>query len=363
MQSHHPDNERIKRRYLTYLKEARGFSEESLDQVAMALHRYETYTKFRDFRTFHVEQVRAFKQHLRNQRSRRTGESLSHATIYSTLGSLKAFFMWVAGQPGFKSRFSFGDWDYFSPSGITASVAKAHRGSRAPTLDQIRRVLSAMPLDTEIHIRDRALIAFVILTGARDRAVASFRLRHLDLAQRWIAQDSRVVKTKFRKTFTTWFFPVGDDIEQIVAKWARFLIEEKLWGLDDPLFPATRVIVGATGHFEPAGLDRKQWSDAGPIRTIFKRAFEQAGLPYSNPHSFRNTLVALGRDVCKTWAEMQAWAQNLGHESLTTTFGCYGKIADHQQGELIRNAGKGASHDSDKLDRLLEMIQRIQPSG
>jgi integrase/recombinase XerD len=52
MQSHHPDNERIKRRYLTYLKEARGFSEDSLDQVAMALHRYETYTKFRDFRTF-----------------------------------------------------------------------------------------------------------------------------------------------------------------------------------------------------------------------------------------------------------------------------------------------------------------------
>jgi integrase/recombinase XerD len=71
MQSHHPENERIKRRYLTYLKEARGFSEDSLDQVAKALHRYETYTKFRDFRTFHVEQVRAFKQHLRNQRSQR----------------------------------------------------------------------------------------------------------------------------------------------------------------------------------------------------------------------------------------------------------------------------------------------------
>jgi site-specific recombinase XerD len=169
--------------YLTYLKEARGFSEDSLEQVAKALHRYETYTKFRDFRTFHVEQVRAFKQHLRDQRSQRTGGSLSHATIYSTLGSLKAFFMWVAGQRGFKSRFSFGDWDYFSPSGITASVAKAHRGSRAPTLDQIRRVLSTVPLDTEIHIRDRALIAFVILTGARDRAVASFRLRHLDLAR------------------------------------------------------------------------------------------------------------------------------------------------------------------------------------
>jgi integrase/recombinase XerD len=121
MQSHHPDNERIKRRYLTYLKEARGFSEDSLDQVA---HRYETYTKFRDCRAFHVEQVRAFKQHLRDQRSQRTGESLSHATIYSTLGSLKAFFMWVAGQPGFKSRFSFGDWDYSARRGLPPASPK-----------------------------------------------------------------------------------------------------------------------------------------------------------------------------------------------------------------------------------------------
>ena len=55
-------------------------------------------------------------------------------------------------------------------------------------------------------------------------------------------------------------------------------------------------------------------------------------MPYANPHSFRNTLAALGRDRCKTLAEMQAWAQNLGHESLATTFGSYGKVASHEQG-------------------------------
>ena len=36
------------------------------------------------------------------------------------------------------------------------------------------------------------------------------------------------VKTKQRKTFETWFFPAGQDIEQIVVDRARFLIEEKL---------------------------------------------------------------------------------------------------------------------------------------
>jgi hypothetical protein len=148
------------------------------------------------------------------------------------------------------------------------------------------------------------------------------------------------VKTKRRKTFETWFFPVGDDIEQIVIDWGRFLIDEKPWELEEPLFPRTSTIRGASGGFEAVGLDRKPWTTTAPIRVIFRAAFERAGLPYANLHSFRNTLAALGRDKCKTLAEMQAWAQNLGHESLTTTFGSYGKVTPDQQRELVRNVGK-----------------------
>ena len=32
-----------------------------------------------------------------------------------------------------------------------------------------------------------------------------------------VEQDAREVKTKFRKPFATYFFPVGDDIRQIVT--------------------------------------------------------------------------------------------------------------------------------------------------
>ena len=116
-----------------------------------------------------------------------------------------------------------------------------------------------------------------------------------------VFQDARAVKTKQRKTFEPWFFPVGDDIEQIVVDWARFLIDVKLWGLDDPLFPATKVAVVGSGQFQPVGFDPQGWSSTGPIRTIFREAFERAGLRYSNPHSFRNTLAALGREKCKTF--------------------------------------------------------------
>ena len=76
-----------------------------------------------------------------------------------------------------------------------------------------------MPSNTEIERRDRALIAFTMLTGARDSAIASAKLKHVDLMSDTFGQDAREVKTKFRKTFTTTFFPVGIEHRQIVAEW------------------------------------------------------------------------------------------------------------------------------------------------
>ena len=45
------------------------------------------------------------------------------------------------------------------------------------------------------------------------------------------------------------------------------------------------------------GLERAHWANAHPVRAIFKEAFTRAGLPYFNPHSFRNTLVQLAYEL------------------------------------------------------------------
>ncbi len=189
----------------------------------------------------------------------------------------------------------------------------------------------------EIERRNRALVAFTLLTGARDSAIASMKLKHVDLITNSVDQDAREVKTKFSKTFNTFFFPVGEEVHEIVAAWVSYLRNEKLWGNDDPLFPATYISLGATRQFEATGLTRKHWSSATPIRTIFREAFANAGLPYFNPHSFRNTLVQLGQDICKTPEQFKAWSQNLGHEKVLTTFLSYGEVACQRQGEIIRD--------------------------
>lgn len=60
MTTHNAENERVKRAYFEYLKEARRYSELSVDSVAKALNRFEVYTKFRPFKAFHIEQAMGF---------------------------------------------------------------------------------------------------------------------------------------------------------------------------------------------------------------------------------------------------------------------------------------------------------------
>jgi integrase len=273
---------------------------------------------------------------LADQQSHRSGEPLSKATLYATVTALKRFFIWLAGQPGYKSRISYSDAEYFNLSAKETRIAKASRPARIPTLEQIRHVMQSMPAGTDIGRRDRALVAFTILTGARDGAIASFKLRHIDIAHGKIDQDARDVQTKFSKSFVTTFFPVGDDIRAVVVEWVTYLRREKLWGLDDPLFPATKIVVGENLRFEAGGLERKHWSSASPIRAIFKTAFAASDLPYFNPHSFRKTLALLGGRICRTPEEYKAWSQNLGHDHVMTTFSSYGDVGSYRQAEIIR---------------------------
>ena len=348
MTAHNPYNERIKRQYFAYLKEAKRYSlkeakrysEATVDAVAKALSRFESDTKFRDFKTFHFEQAVAFKNRLAEQESEVSGDKLSKATLHSTLADLKRFFQWLAGQPGYKSGLRYCDAEYFNLSDKDTRVGTARREKNFPTIEQVRHVISTMPNESEIDRRNRALIAFTLLTGARDSAIASMKLKHVDLVAGSVYQDARDVKTKFSKTFTTFFFPVGDDVQQIVADWVNYLRQVKLWVNDDPLIPATQVAVGKEFRFHVVGLRRKRWSNATPIRQIFRNAFAAASLPYSNPHSLRKTLVQLGETVCHTPEEFKAWSQNLGHEEVLTTFRSYGAVGTRRQGEIIRDLAK-----------------------
>ncbi|MBV8107974.1 MAG: tyrosine-type recombinase/integrase [Hyphomicrobiales bacterium] len=365
MTKRNADNERVKRRYLLFLKDAKGRDTASVDAAASAIERFEDYARRRDFRKFHIEQARGFKAHLMAASNERTGKPLTASTVAATLASLKAFFVWLADQPGYASRIKYADAEYFNAPDNLSRIATARRFKSCPTLAQVRAMIDAMPKETEIEKRDRALVAFAILSGARDRAIISFRLKHIDTERDLVEHDARDVRTKRAKTFTTWFFPVGDDIRQIVVDWVKFLREEKGYGLDDPLFPKTKVAPGDDLAFRAVALDRAPWANANPVRQIFREACARAGLPYFNPHLLRNTLVQVAYDLKPDAEAFKAWSQNLGHDSCLTTFSSYGTVPPARQAEILRRLAVDDTFDevSSQAEMLRKLADQMQRRG
>jgi len=352
--NYNPKNERIKRNYFRFKLEADQKSEATVRGHAKAIARFEEHTGFLDFGKFKSKHAVGFK--LSMLEGSPNQKPLSKSTVLSTTKVLQQFFRWLACQPGYKSKISQTDVAYFNLSEKDIRAAKAPKPKNYPSLEQLRRALFSMPTETEMERRDQAVMALAILTGVRDSAMISLRMKHVDLERKLLMQDPNEVQTKFSKRIDTFFFPVGDDIETIIIDWVKYLTEERLFGPNDPLFPKTTNLYDPKKGFVQTGVEPSFWANASPVRTIFKRAFLAVDLPYFSPHRVRDTLVHIGQKQCQSAESWKAWSQNLGHESMLTTWASYGQLTLDRQGELIRSSSARMSAES-KLDRLIELAE------
>ena len=365
MRKHHPKNERIKRQYFIWLQEAKRLSPHSIDQIAAAIAQFEISTNYKDFAAFHIEQARNFKKRQSETINETTGKPLAKATIKSRFDALKAFWLWLADQSGYRSKIKHSDSEYFNISANDARIATAKREKPVPDLDQVHRVIDNMKAETPFQKRNRAIIAIILLTTARDDAVASLSLGDVDLKNRCVFQDARHVRTKFRKTFTTTFYPVEGQAEAILRDWILFLKTEYQFGASDPLFPSTLMGLNKNRKLAPVGFKREHWKNADPIRKVFKEAFAEAGLPYFNPHSVRATVTRLGMSLCTTEEEFKAWSQNMGHEDERTTRGAYGQLTPQRQAEIVLNlqAGRSIGQGQNAIAEIEALLARIKAQG
>lgn len=349
------DNERIKRDYAEFQREADQKSEATVRGVERAILRFEEYTGYCDFGCFNREQAKGFRAALSspNDESKRLGSS----TVLSTLKAVQRFFRWLSVQPGFKSKIDTNAIAYFNLSEKDIRAATSSPTKPSPTMDQLKRALESMPSETILEKRDRAVFALLMMTGIRDNAAASLLLGHVDIDRQMIVQDPKTVRTKNSKLIESVLLPLGPEIESVLFSWVAYLRDELRWQPDDPLFPQSRQRIDPLLGPVVDGVKRQVWSNSQPIRKIFMRAFAGAGLPYFTPHRVRNTVVEYAYLTCRTPEEFKAFSQNLGHESVVTTLSSYGQIPLARQRELIRNAGKSKDLDA-KLELLLEKLER-----
>jgi integrase/recombinase XerD len=347
-----PKNERLKRQYADFLKHADGKAELTIRQIEKAITRYEAFTDHADFGTFNQQRARDFKEHLASQ-------NLAKATILSTVTSLKRFFGWLAVQPGYKSKIGLSDVEFLSLSEKDIRAAKSPADRAIPTVEQVLHVIESMPATTAIEKRNRALVAFIALTGTRDGAAVTLRLKHFDPARNLVIQNPNEVKTKFSKRICAFLLPVDDTLKSIFLEWVKYLKTELLFGNDDPLFPKTNMALDENDCFEAEGPSRDFWANATPVRYIFKAAFQAAGLPYYSPHTLRHMLMQIAYQRKLTPAQLKAWSQNLGHESLLTSLTSYGNLPLEMQGQLIAES-MPQSPEEDELAKALEIVRLVR---
>ena len=334
------ENERIKRRYLQYLKTAKRKDSSTVQKAAEGILRFEASTNYASFKRFHIEQAIKFQDRINSEISKTTGKPLSKSTISTVLAANKGFYFWLAGQAGFKSRIRHSDADYFNMDAKGQRVASATRETPYPSMEMARHAFNYMPEASEIERRNKALFAFLMLTGARDGAVASIRLKHINMIDDCVYQDAREVKTKNSKTFTTYFLPVDPEYLICFDQWVTYLKHDKLFGPDDPLFPPAK-IKPFQGEFKVVGIERETYKNANAIRAVIKEAFTRADLPPFTPHAFRKMLVKWADTRYPTREAFKAFSQNIGHSNVVTTVSAYCPVSIERQAELIKAGGNG----------------------
>lgn len=331
-------NEKLKKQYEEVLTHGLHRAKQTIDAVWKDINQFEKYTNLANFTSFNKEQAIGFKRWLESQKNTK-GERLSVSTVRSTLANLRRFFEWLAIHPQCIRKINGQDAGYLHMSSNDERASRATRETAVPTFDDLKLVLENMPHDTDIQKRDRAIIAFTALTGIRDDALVTMKIKHIDMKKREIWQNPRQVRTKKRKNITTYFMPFDPLWEGIFTDWYEYITKILKFKPDDALFPKQLVKNNPEKMaFEVVGLSRDHWANAQPVRDIFKSAFTDVDLQYYTPHSLRHMLVHWMMDN-GTQYQFKAVSQNIAHAQAMTTYNAYGNLNPQDQRKAISTIG------------------------
>ena len=357
MPEFNPINETVKKQYEEALIHGKHRDLKTVKAVWLNINQFEKFTNYLGFETFDAEQAKSFKRWLAMQKNK-NDELLSISTLRSTLNNIRDFFEWLAIHPDYIRKIDGRAVQYLRLSDNDNRAARASREKTPPTLDELDMALRAMPYSTDIEKRDRAIFAFMILTCVRDDALVSLKRKHIDMANKSIWQDPKIVRTKNRKGISTYFvtqpLPFA---EEMFEDWINHFDNNLKFSEDAALFPKTLIETSAkTMAFQVSGLSQDHWADASPVRDIFKKAFQAVELPYYNPHLFRHAIMKWGLKNLNQY-EFKALSQNIGHEHAMTTYNSYAKLTEDEQKEAISNIGQhNADLQSVSTDTLIAEI-------
>jgi site-specific recombinase XerD len=142
-------NEILKTRFLKMLGQAKGRDPKTVQAHANAIHEFEIFTNFKEFRKFEINDAIGFKEYLSNKINKRTGESISKSYLQHYTSHTKAFFEWIINQNGYR-YIKFDDVQYFNISRNDRNRALATGYQESYEVCEILETIRKMPFKTEM---------------------------------------------------------------------------------------------------------------------------------------------------------------------------------------------------------------------
>ena len=241
------------------------------------------------------EDLRAYQRHLALTLK-------SPASRARALVAVRSWLRWLAREKLVESDLSNG----VTLPKLTQRLPKPMSG------DELSRLLAALPTETPIEMRDRALVHFLISTGCR--ISEALQLDRTDVPR----QGSRLVVT-------------GKGSKQR----AVYLTDDAKGAIDDYLLAREDVDMALFVNYDRSrrpGEDRRL--TAAGARHIVRRLRRELGVwSFKSPHVARHTAATSLLEV--TGGDVRLVQEVLGHANLNTLQG-YTKIVDARKQEAYR---------------------------
>lgn len=355
-------NVELRRDWQVALEQARGLKLSTVVAKLAALRDFEAFTEGRSFLKLRRADVIGFKEQLLTAPSAVTGERLASSTIVHTLDHCRGFFRWLANRKEGRHL------DRETIECLSASRADKERARTVPPKpvpgkEEAEAAFAAMPTETLLERRNRAVFAMLLLAALRADAIASLILGSVDLEKRYVWQDSHIVRTKNAKSFRVVFYPFFPEAREVLEAWVT---ELRALGLSssDALFPRDTELERIETGEHPGPGEYPVWQGSTQVRAIVRSAFIAAGRPVYSPHVFRHMNARITASLARSIDEFIAASINLGHTRLETTVMHYGRPDDETRGRLIAGLGKHADLPANfDMDALIKRLFEENPQA
>ena len=241
------------------------------------------------------EDLRAYQRHLATTLK-------SPASRARALVAIRSWLRWLARERLVENDLS---------NGVTLPKLEQRLPKPLPA-DELARLLAALPSETPLEKRDRALVHFLLSTGCR--ISEALQLDRTDIPR----QGSRVIVT-------------GKGSKQR----AVYLTDDAKAALEDYLQARTDTSMALFVNYDRSSPDDRQrrLTPAGARHIVGRLRRELGAWSFKSPHVARHTTATSLLEV--TGGDVRLVQEVLGHANLSTLQG-YTKIVDSRKQEAYR---------------------------